>query len=119
MAVSHGSAVRTLYKRILQLHRRLPLEMKALGDEYVKAEFRRHKNVNSEEVQNFMKEWQGYAAMLSVQTEGVKSEEEIKQVGLHIDEKQLDDMNDMQVGQLYELYQETNKPSQFMQKEDS
>ncbi|XP_030841675.1 succinate dehydrogenase assembly factor 3, mitochondrial-like [Strongylocentrotus purpuratus] len=119
MAVSHVSAVRTLYRQILLLHRRLPLEMKALGDEYVKAEFRRHKNVKSEEVQNFMSEWQGYAAMLSAQTEGVKSEGEVKRVGLHLDGNQLEELNDIQVGQLYELYQETKKPSQFMQKEDS
>nr|XP_051676976.1 succinate dehydrogenase assembly factor 3, mitochondrial-like [Oryctolagus cuniculus] len=45
MAGSHGSKVRALYRRILQLHRVLPPDLKALGDQYVKDEFRRHKAV--------------------------------------------------------------------------
>lgn len=37
-----------LYRRLLRAHRRhLPREMRLLGDEYVKAEFRAHRNVDN------------------------------------------------------------------------
>lgn len=37
-----------LYRRLLRAHRRnLPKEQRLLGDEYVKAEFRRHRNVEN------------------------------------------------------------------------
>lgn len=52
------SKVRSLYKRILVLHRFLPADLKALGDRYVKDEFRRHKNAAKGEVETFLKEWQ-------------------------------------------------------------
>ncbi|KAF7252275.1 Succinate dehydrogenase assembly factor 3, mitochondrial [Varanus komodoensis] len=54
----HVSRVRTLYRKILQLHRALPLELKALGDQYMKDEFRRHKSVGPEEAQRFLQEWE-------------------------------------------------------------
>uniref|UniRef100_A0A8C5SKU5 Succinate dehydrogenase assembly factor 3 n=1 Tax=Laticauda laticaudata TaxID=8630 RepID=A0A8C5SKU5_LATLA len=54
----HVSQVRTLYKKILQLHRVLPLELKALGDQYVKDEFRRHKSISPQEAQHFLQEWE-------------------------------------------------------------
>lgn len=59
MAVcAHVSRVRSLYKRILVLHRFLPIELRALGDEYVKDEFRRHKRAEPKEVKSFMTEWE-------------------------------------------------------------
>uniref|UniRef100_A0A8C0W6B3 Succinate dehydrogenase assembly factor 3 n=1 Tax=Castor canadensis TaxID=51338 RepID=A0A8C0W6B3_CASCN len=54
----HISRVRALYRRILQLHRVLPPDLKALGDQYVKDEFRRHKTVSSDEAQRFLQEWE-------------------------------------------------------------
>lgn len=66
MATSaHISKVRALYKRILVLHRFLPIDLKALGDQYVKDEFRRHKNAASGEVKSFMKEWEVKPALFS------------------------------------------------------
>ncbi|XP_052576763.1 succinate dehydrogenase assembly factor 3, mitochondrial isoform X1 [Peromyscus californicus insignis] len=58
MPARHVSRVRCLYKRILQLHRALPPDLKALGDQYVKDEFRRHKTVGSGEAQRFLQEWE-------------------------------------------------------------
>ncbi|CAJ0964399.1 unnamed protein product [Ranitomeya imitator] len=55
---SHVSQVRALYKKILLLHRTLPLHLKALGDQYVKDEFRRHKSAGQSEAKLFMKEWE-------------------------------------------------------------
>lgn len=57
-AAGHVTRVRSLYKRILVLHRFLPIDLKALGDQYVKDEFRRHKRASAEEVDKFMTEWQ-------------------------------------------------------------
>lgn len=57
-ASAHVSQVRTIYKRILVLHRFLPIDLRALGDQYVKDEFRRHKSASPEEVRSFMKEWE-------------------------------------------------------------
>lgn len=57
-ASAHVATVRSLYKRILVLHRFLPIDLKALGDQYVKDEFRRHKSASAEEVKRFMTEWQ-------------------------------------------------------------
>uniref|UniRef100_A0A8C7M5M7 Succinate dehydrogenase assembly factor 3 n=1 Tax=Oncorhynchus kisutch TaxID=8019 RepID=A0A8C7M5M7_ONCKI len=43
----------------LLLHRFLPIDLRALGDQYVKNEFRRNKTAAPEEVTVFMREW-GY-----------------------------------------------------------
>ncbi|MBW04445.1 Succinate dehydrogenase assembly factor 3, mitochondrial, partial [Eschrichtius robustus] len=58
MSVRHVSRVRALYRRILLLHRVLPPDLKALGDQYVKDEFRRHKTVGSDEAERFLQEWE-------------------------------------------------------------
>lgn len=52
-----------LYRRILRGHRKyLPAEMRVLGDEYVKAEFHAHKEVeNPIHIVGFLTEWQLYA----------------------------------------------------------
>ncbi|XDV34557.1 hypothetical protein PO909_004708 [Leuciscus waleckii] len=55
---AHVSVVRSLYKRILLLHRFLPIDLRALGDQYVKDEFRRNKSASGEDVTRFMTEWQ-------------------------------------------------------------
>jgi len=46
-----------LYRRILKLHNNLPLIPKALGDQYVRDEFRRHKNATQEQITEFIQEW--------------------------------------------------------------
>ncbi|KAI1100493.1 P-loop containing nucleoside triphosphate hydrolase protein [Jackrogersella minutella] len=52
-----------LYRRLFRAHRRhLPHEMRLLGDEYIKAEFRAHRNVdNPAHLIGFLTEWQLYA----------------------------------------------------------
>ena len=54
---AHTSRVRVLFKAILRLHRGMPQELKALGDQYVKDEFRRHKDADPQFVPVFMNEW--------------------------------------------------------------
>ena len=52
-----------LYRRVLRAHRKhLPREMRVLGDEYVKSEFRAHRDVeNPVHIIGFLTEWQSYA----------------------------------------------------------
>jgi len=55
--VQHRLTVLRLYKTILRLHQSLPHELSALGNQYVRDEFRRHKDAQPEFVTNFMVEW--------------------------------------------------------------
>ncbi|XP_018410630.1 PREDICTED: succinate dehydrogenase assembly factor 3, mitochondrial [Nanorana parkeri] len=119
---SHVSQVRTLYKKIFLLHRTLPLHLKALGDQYVKEEFRRHKHVSPAEAKLFMKEWENYAAVLWEQAKSSLHNPETKgmQYGASLSEEKLDLLNAEQIGQLHELMQEATKPKrQFEVAEDS
>ncbi|KAI0117327.1 P-loop containing nucleoside triphosphate hydrolase protein [Daldinia grandis] len=55
-----------LYRRLFRAHRKhLPHEMRLLGDEYIKAEFRAHRNVdNPAHLIGFLTEWQLYAQQI-------------------------------------------------------
>ncbi|KAL9603800.1 MAG: hypothetical protein Q9219_000909 [cf. Caloplaca sp. 3 TL-2023] len=93
-----------LYRRLLRAHRKfLPKEMRVLGDEYVKSEFRSHRNTeNPIHIVGFLKEWQMYAQ----QVEGDSW------YGEKLDSEKIDKMSDQQLGQLYELMQAIQKRSQ-------
>lgn len=84
-----------LYRRILRSHRlHLPRQMRLLGDEYVKAEFRAHRKTdNPVHIVGFLTEWQLYAQ----QVEGDAWR------GEKLDKGKVDKMSDQQIGQLYEL----------------
>ncbi|XP_020855759.1 succinate dehydrogenase assembly factor 3, mitochondrial [Phascolarctos cinereus] len=103
----HVSRVRALYRRLLVLHRALPPDLRALGDQYVKDEFRRHKDVGREEALRFLSEWERYAVALWRQTNTVEK----MQLGACLTKEQLDDFSEEQIGQLQELMQEATKPS--------
>jgi len=55
--LTHVQRVCRLYKFILRLHRSLPPEMRSLGDDYVRSEFKRHKDAEKQFVPVFMQEW--------------------------------------------------------------
>ena len=55
--LSHTQKVRLLYKSCLKLHRGLPIHLKAIGDTYVRDEFKRHKTADQLQVQTFMEAW--------------------------------------------------------------
>ncbi|KAL9019400.1 MAG: hypothetical protein Q9185_003292 [Variospora sp. 1 TL-2023] len=74
--------------------------MRVLGDEYVKSEFRAHKDVeNPLHIVGFLKEWQMYAQ----QVEGDSWS------GDRLEKEKIDKMSDQQLGQLYELMQAIQK----------
>ncbi|XP_072531939.1 succinate dehydrogenase assembly factor 3, mitochondrial [Salminus brasiliensis] len=116
---AHVSKVRSLYKRILLLHRFMPIDLRALGDQYVKDEFRRHKSASPEDAKLFMKEWESYSKTLQAQVLGTVENKKLS-FGTDLPEQKLQDFQDEQIGQLYELLQESTKPNQqFHIQEDS
>ncbi|POR35399.1 Acetate non-utilizing protein 9 [Tolypocladium paradoxum] len=86
-----------LYRRLLRAHRKhLPADMRVLGDEYIKAEFRAHRNVdNPAHLIGFLTEWQLYAQQI----------EGDSWAGDKIEQGKLAKMSDEQIHQLYELMQ--------------
>jgi hypothetical protein len=90
-----------LYRRLLRIHRKkLESEARLFGDTYVKAEFRRHKDVeNPLHIVAFLTQWQQYGQQL----EGDGWREEKLDAGF------LDKMSDQQIGQMYELMQAIQK----------
>ncbi|KAK8114047.1 acn9 family domain containing protein [Apiospora kogelbergensis] len=99
-----------LYRRLLRAHRKhLPSEMRVLGDEYIKAEFRAHRNVdNPAHMIGFLTEWQLYAQ--KIEGEAWKGEK--------IDPAKVEKMSDQQIGQMYELMMAIKKQSESGEAEE-
>ncbi|KAI5968540.1 hypothetical protein CANMA_002285 [Candida margitis] len=90
-----------LYRAILRAHvHKLPQELRYLGDQYVKKEFKDHKKIdNPLHVVGFLTEWQDY----------LKQVDGGKWLDGKLSKTELDKMTPEQVGQLYELMQATKK----------
>ncbi|EDW59494.1 succinate dehydrogenase assembly factor 3, mitochondrial [Drosophila virilis] len=99
--LTHPQRVRLLYKTILRLHRGLPTELRALGDNYVRDEFRRHLKCNPMEAQLFMTEWARYASTITKQL-GLRGKPK-GELGEPLDAQSVEMLKDDQVVQLYEL----------------
>uniref|UniRef100_A0A8W7Q4X1 Succinate dehydrogenase assembly factor 3 n=1 Tax=Anopheles coluzzii TaxID=1518534 RepID=A0A8W7Q4X1_ANOCL len=107
--MNHVQKVRVLYKTILRMHRGLPVALQELGNNYVKEEFKRHKNCSPMESQKFMSEWAGYAINLAEQL-GLRGKPgTIGMIGEDLTENQLNHFRDEQIAQLYELLQEAKR----------
>jgi hypothetical protein len=103
-----------LYRHLLRLHRKkLNAEERIFGDTYLKAEFRRHRDIeNPLHIVGFLQQWQQYGDMLS----GKEGEDDDSWLDLRSGEKGNNDgvgwamdslmerMNDQQIGQVWELY---------------
>ncbi|KAL7279336.1 hypothetical protein ACG7TL_007177 [Trametes sanguinea] len=88
-----------LFRRILRAHRHLPYEMRSLGDDYVKAEFRRHKDItNKVHIIGFLSQWKVYLDQLPAGPGEAKSFR-----GKPLDPTVLEKMSAEQLGQLYEV----------------
>ncbi|XP_072910290.1 succinate dehydrogenase assembly factor 3, mitochondrial isoform X2 [Hemitrygon akajei] len=112
MAGAHTARVCALYKRLLRLHGRLPSDLRLLGDQYVKDEFRKNKVAGASEAARFLEEWQAYADILQTQVmESAKHPKEKIQYGANLTPNKLQSFNEGQIGQLYELMQEATKPN--------
>jgi hypothetical protein len=68
MSLERGTAL-ALYRGILRLHKeKLPVQMRGLGDAYVKSEFRLHKTAKLSFLPSFFKAWNEYADGLKQQS---------------------------------------------------
>ncbi len=91
-----------LYRHILRLHRLLPSEMRIIGDNFVKPEFKRHSKVTDHAIlETFYTEWASYSEFLFKQS--VKANSVGKSFGAKIDLKRLSQFNDDQLYNLMEL----------------
>lgn len=90
-----------LYRRLLRIHRKkLDPEARIMGDLYLKAEFRRHKDIdNPIHIIGFLSQWQQYGQQL----EG----DDWK--GESMDAELMEKLSDQQIGQMYELMQAITK----------
>lgn len=87
-----------LYRSLLRAHRQLPVEMRSLGDDYIKAEFRRHRSItNPVHIIGFLSQWKMYLDELPATNFSGKK------LDLTVFEK----MSAEQLGQLYELMHAT------------
>ncbi|KAF8485742.1 hypothetical protein DFH94DRAFT_791266 [Russula ochroleuca] len=89
-----------LYRRILRVHRHLPLEMRSLGDDYVKAGS--HKDVtNPAHIIGFLSQWKVYLDQIPVGPEGQRFR------GKKLDPTMFEKLSEEQLGQMYELMRAT------------
>jgi len=87
-----------LYRSLLRAHRLLPIEMRTLGDDYVKAEFRRHRSTsNPVHIIGFLSQWKMYLDELPATNFS----------GKKLDPTVFEKMSAEQLGQLYELMHAT------------
>jgi len=94
-----------LYRRLLRAQRGLPYEMRSLGDAYVKAEFRRHREVtNPVHVMGFLTQWKIYLDQLPSTGVGARNFS-----GKKLDVTIFEKMSNEQLGQLYELLHTTKE----------
>jgi len=98
-----------LYRAILTTHRRvLPNDLRALGDTYVKDEFRLHKSAKAEFLPPFFEQWMKYLeSMVKLPAQRAKSGE--IPVGTDMSPELLNAMSEEQKLQLSKLKEEAKK----------
>nr|CCA27695.1 conserved hypothetical protein [Albugo laibachii Nc14] len=65
----HRHDVLRLYKNILTLHQsQLDPQLRVIGDQYVREEFKRHKNATTEYISSFLTEWKQYEETLRLKS---------------------------------------------------
>lgn len=89
-----------LYRNILRAHRELPELQRALGNEYVKNEFRLHKDIeNPLHIIGFLASWQDYLSLINNGAWQAGS----------LSRETFEKMSTDQVVQLYELMKESER----------
>lgn len=87
-----------LYRSILRAHRYLPVEMRSLGDDYIKAEFRRHRDVtNPGHIIGFLSQWKVYLDQIPIGPEAQHFR------GEKLDPTVFEKLSEEQLGQMYQL----------------
>ena len=99
-----------LYRRILRQHKLLPGPQREMGDQYVRNEFKLHKDIdNPLHIVGFLASWQDYLHMIS----------NGKWKDATLSSETLEKLSPEQTVQLYELMKETQKLHQDNEIESS
>ncbi|KAA1112903.1 acetate non-utilizing protein 9 [Puccinia graminis f. sp. tritici] len=109
-----------LYRRLLRIHRDLPVEMRSLGDLYVKDEFRRCRSIdNPIQIIGFLSQWKLYLDNLIQRDTHHQQHDSSSAVANHrkpsvkigkkLPEDLLEKLSPEQVGQLFELLKATKE----------
>ncbi|KAJ1726354.1 hypothetical protein LPJ72_006364, partial [Coemansia sp. Benny D160-2] len=104
----------SLYRRLLRVHRLLPREIRFVGDQYVRAEFRNHRSVTDQRLlDQFFKQWAMYLETME-HTAMKNSSNNKKQsssgggaswdVGKHLDRETVESLDDDKAEQLLDLH---------------
>ncbi|KAJ2770646.1 hypothetical protein IWQ56_000043 [Coemansia nantahalensis] len=93
-----------LYRSILRTHRRLPRELRFVGDQYVRSEFRSHRTVTDKRfLDQFYAQWTAYLSQLREQT-GAERSADAWNVGRSLDPELVSGLDDAKAEQLLELH---------------
>ncbi|KAJ2714521.1 hypothetical protein H4R19_001685 [Coemansia spiralis] len=93
-----------LYRSILRTHRLLPRELRFVGDQYVRSEFRSHRTVTDKRfLDQFYTQWTSYLALLREQT-GAAQGAGAWGVGRRLDQELIAGLDDAKAEQLLELH---------------
>ncbi|PLW17819.1 hypothetical protein PCASD_05180 [Puccinia coronata f. sp. avenae] len=99
-----------LYRRLLRIHRDLPIEMRSLGDVYVKDEFRRCRSIdNPIQIIGFLSQWKFYLDNLQKTQQAASPGNSSIAIGQKLPEDLLEKLSPEQVGQLFELLKATKE----------
>ncbi|KAJ2493826.1 hypothetical protein IWW37_000212 [Coemansia sp. RSA 2050] len=99
-----------LYRSILRVHRYMPREMRFVGDQYVRSEFRSHRSVSDKRfLEPFFAQWTSYLHLLQEQTDrkaagGSADSGSTRHIGKDLDPHVADMLEDDKAEQLLELH---------------
>ncbi|KAJ1666995.1 hypothetical protein IW140_002207 [Coemansia sp. RSA 1813] len=104
-----------LYRQILRVHRLLPREIRFIGDQYVRAEFRNHRTVTDKRfLEPFFKQWTMYLdeikqnAQKSAVSDGNNTNDTQDDgswdIGRHLDRETVESLDDDKAEQLLDLH---------------
>ncbi|KAJ2723875.1 acetate non-utilizing protein 9 [Coemansia sp. Benny D115] len=80
--------------------------MRFVGDQYVRAEFRSHKNVTDRRfLEPFFQQWTSYLELLKEQTHSMDPAASGARIGKHLDSEMVEKLDDDKAEQLLELHQ--------------
>ncbi|AFR93419.1 acetate non-utilizing protein 9, mitochondrial [Cryptococcus neoformans] len=116
-----------LYRRLLRAHRLLPVDMRYMGDSYVKSEFRLTRTTdNPLHIIGFLSQWKIYLDEIEsslIRPDGRKQGQAVEWRGKKLDTDAFEKLSTEQVGQLYELMHATKdvwkSPEQIEQEASS
>eukprot|EP00298_Acanthocystis_sp_HF-20_P000888 c11250_g1_i1.p1 GENE.c11250_g1_i1~~c11250_g1_i1.p1 ORF type:complete len:110 (-),score=44.51 c11250_g1_i1:14-343(-) len=93
----------SLYRRVLRINRRcLPFQLRVLGDDYARSEFRLHKNAAPNFRWKFFNEWKMYCQML-------EKREQQNDIGMNLSPEQIQALSAEQQTKLQQLREEAIK----------